>query len=285
MPLVALEQFRSFAASTTNYLTTERIFPNTLEALIFLLGGGTPPTKADFTRIQLKLGQGNKPIWDVTGSQINSLNLYEGRPSAATVLILPFANPRASRDEDKNLGCIDFGSLGIRQLSIEMTLNGTPVTPTCTPFALIGQPKQYGDGDPRNMLFRALLPTPLVFSGAVTRQPQLLNTSPNGGALLRRLHFFGAVVTSFEYKRRSTSVYEDIGAVMNAAFLDEYGHDPQANIYTYDAVYDDVEQRAWPQIEPAGNTVAQVPQQFLLTTSGAATVNVIADLYASLDSL
>lgn len=285
MPLIALEGFKSFAVSSTNFLNTNRIFPNTLEFLMFVLGGGTPPTKADFTRIQLKMGTANKPIWDITGSQINSLNLYDGRPSTATVLILPFSNPRASRDEDKNLGCVDFGQLGVRDLNIEMTLNGTPVTPTALPFAMVGNAKQYGDGDPRNLMFRALLTSTLVYSAAVTRQSQTINTNSNGGALLRRLHFFSAIVTSFEYKRRSVSVYEDITLAANNAILDEYNHDPQANIYTYDAVYDDIQQRAHTQVEASGESVAQIPQQFNTTTSGAGTVLTIADIYTSLDSL
>lgn len=284
MSKVVLEPFRNVSAAGTAYLQTTRIFPNTLEYIAIQLGGTVAPTKAQLTRIVVKLGSSTKPIWDITGAQLNTLNLYEGRPSTATVLILPFANPRARTIESQMIPALDMGAIGIRELSLEVTIAGG-TDPTLAAWAQVSPPKLFGDGAAENQLFRALLTTPLTFTGALNRFPQNIATAAQGGALLRRIHFFGAEVTSYELRRDGNAYHEDIPLAVNNAILDELGHDPQANVYTFDAIEDDNESKALAQVRNDQGGLSLIPTQHLITVSGAATIPTIADVVANINGL
>lgn len=284
MSRIVLEPFRNNGGVGTMYLQTTRIFPNTLEAIIIQLGGGVAPTKAQLSRIVVKLGSSTKPIWDISGAQLNSLNLYEGRPSTATVLVLPFTNTRARTVESQMIGGLDMGAIGIRELTLEVTVSGG-TTPTLTAWAEVAPPKLFGQGAPENQLFRALLATPLTFTGALNRFPQNIATASAGGALLRRLHFFGVEVTSYELRRDGIAYFEDTPVAVNNAYLDELGHDPQANIYTFDAIDDDNESKALAQVRADAGGLSLIPTQHLVTVSGAATIPTIADVFANINGL
>lgn len=281
---IALEPFRNVSAAGTAIMETTRIFPNTLEYIAVRLAGTVAPTKAQLTRIVVKLGQSTKPIWDITGSQLDSLNLYEGRPSTATVLVLPFSNSRARTVESQLIGALDMGANGIRQLLLEITIAGG-TAPALDAWAEVAPPKLFGENAPENLLFRALLTTPITFTAALTRFPQNISTAAAGGALLRRLHFFSSIVTAYELRRDGVAYHEDVPLAVNNAILDELGHDPQANIYTFDAIEDDNESKALAQVRRDAGGFALIPQQHLVTSSGAGTVPVIADVFANVNGL
>lgn len=289
MSRILLEPFRNIPSSTnsgTAYLQSVRPYPNTVEAIILQLGGTTPATKAEISRIQIKLGQSTKPIWDVTGAQLNSMNLYEGRPSTATVFVFPFSNPRARTVESQMIGALDMGAVGVRELSVELTLTrATYDSITLTTWAEVAPPKLFGQGAPENQLFRALLTTPLAFTGAQTRFPVVIASAANGGALLRRLHFFSSIVTSYELRRDGIAYFEDTPLAVNNAYLDELGHDPQSNIYTYDAIDDDNESKSLAQVRADQGGLSLIPTQHLVTVSGAGNVPVLADVFANINGL
>ncbi len=284
MSRILLEPFNNNGAVGTMYLKTTRIFPNTLEAIIILLGGTVAPTKAQLSRIVVKLGNSTKPIWDITGAQLNTVNLYEGRPSTATVLVLPFTNTRARTVESQMIGGVDFGAIGIREMTLEITVAGG-TAPALTAWAEVAPPKLFGEGAPENQLFRAILTTPLTFTGALSRFPQNIATASQGGALLRRLHFFGAEVTSFELRRDGNPYFEETPLAVNNAYLDELGHDPQADVYTFDAIDDDNESKALAQVRADKGGLSLIPTQYLITVSGAATIPTIADVFANINGL
>jgi len=284
MAKILLEAFRNVSAAGVASLQTTRLFPNREKFIAVQLGGGPAPTKAQLTRIQVKLGQSTKPIWDITGAQLLSINLYEGRPNTATVLVLPWANPRARTVESQMLGALDMGAIGVRELLLEITIAGG-VAPTLTAWAEVSPPKLFGEGAAENQLFRAILSTPLTFTAALARFPQTIATAAAGGALLRRLHFFAVEVTSYELRRDGVPYHEDVPIAVNNAILDELGHDPQANIYTFDAIEDDNESKALAQVRADQGGLSLIPQQHLVTTSGAATVPTIADVFANINGL
>lgn len=284
MAKIVLEAFRNVSAAGVASLQTTRLFPNTLEYIAVRLGGGTPPTKVQLTRIQVKLGQSTKPIWDITGAQLNAINLYEGRPNTATVLVLPWANPRARTVESQMIGALDMGAIGVRELLLEITIAGG-VTPALDAWAEVSPPKLFGEGASENQLFRAILTTPLTFTAALVRFPQNISTAAAGGALLRRIHFFGVEVISYELRRDGVPYHEDIPVAVNNAILDELGHDPQANTYTFDAIEDDNESKALAQVRVDQGGLSLIPQQHLVTSSAASTVPTIADVFANINGL
>lgn len=286
MAKIQLEPFQNVSAAGTAICTTSRIWPNTLEYIAITLGGGVAPTKAQISRLLVRLG--SKPIWDlgVSGGahQLATISLYEGRTATATVLILPFANWFARSIPEQYLGAIDFGQVGVRDLTMEVTLAGG-TTPTLSAIAEVAPPKVLDPAS--NVLFRALLRTPLSPAGAATFAPQLINYGQAGGALLRRIFFFSAVVTALEIKRDGLDILEQIPlALINAVESESFPHTPQSNVYCYDVVEDDIESKALTTIrkDSKGN-VSLIPQQILASVSGAATFDVVADVFANLNGL
>lgn len=281
MAKVQLEPFQNVSAAGTALMTTTRIWPNTLEYVAITLGGGTPPTKAQLTRVLLRLG--SKPIWDITGSEIASICAYENRTATATVLILPFANFDARNVSEQYLGAIDFGAVGVRDMTFEVTIAGG-VTPTLSAIAEVAPPKVLDPAS--NVLFRALLRNPIAPAAAATFLPLLLNYGQAGGALLRRLWFFSNLVTALEVKRDGLDVYEQIPLALNNAILTELQNLPQSNIFTYDLVEDRIESKALTTIrkDTKGN-VSLIPQQILASLSGAGAFDVVSDVFANLNGL
>lgn len=281
MAKIQLEPFQNVSAAGTGIMTTTRIWPNTLEYIVITLGGGVAPTKAQISRLLVRLG--SKPIWDITGSEIASICAYENRTATATILILPFSNFDARSIAEQYLGAIDFGAVGVRDMTLEITLAGG-TTPTLSAIAEVAPPKVLDPAS--NVLFRALLRNPIAPAAAATFLPLLLNYGQGGGALLRRLWFFSALVTALEIKRDGLDIYEQIPLATNNAILQELQNVPQANIFTYDLIEDRIESKALTTIrKDAKGNVSLIPQQVLASLSGGGAFDVVADVFANLNGL
>lgn len=284
MAKINLEPFNNVVTTGgVAIMTTTRIWPNTLEYIAITLGGGTPFTKANLTRIQIQLG--SKTIWDLSGAEIQSINSYEGRVATATVLMLPYSNWFARSIAEQYLGAIDFGQVGIRDMTIQITTAAAGVTPTISAIAEVAPPKVLDPAS--NVLFRALLRTNVTVANATTFSPFLINYGQAGGALLRRMFFFSALVTALEWKRDGLDILEQIPlALINAIQSESFFHTPQANIFTYDICEDDIESKALTTIRTdAKGNVSLIPQQTLVSNSGAGTYDVISDLFANVNGL
>jgi hypothetical protein len=299
MSRILLESFRNVTNAGVAYMTTTRVYPNTLEAVIIKLAdsnpANAPPTKSQISRVVIKLGSSTKPIWDVTGDELNALNRYEGRSDTQNVLTLPFSNIRARTVESQMIGALDFGEVGIREMTVEVTIAGG-TTPLLTAWAEVSPPKLFGKGATENLLFRALLRTPLTFNGALARFPQSIASAAQGGALLRRLHFFSPgysivqvpnsnIVTSYEMRRDGVAFHEDTPFDAQAGVLDEWGQNPLPNVYTFDAIMDDNESKALAQVRADQGGLSLIPVQHLITTNGGGTLDVIADVFANINGL
>lgn len=304
MSRIILEPWRNVPAAGVQgvmYMTTTRVYPNTLEALIIKFSDSaaqnTPITKNLISRIVVKLGSSTKPVWDLTGDELNAVNRYEGRSDTPNVLTLPFSNIRARTVESQMIGALDFGEVGIRELTVEITC--TPPAgsqPVVLAWGEVSPPKLFGKGAPENQLFRAILRTPITFNGALARFPQNVATAAQGGALLRRLHFFSAaytvaqapnsnIVTSYEMRRDGVAYHEDTPFDAQAAVLDEWGQNPLPNIYTFDAIMDDNESKALAQVRADAGGLSLIPVQHLLTVNGAGTIDAVADVFANINGL
>lgn len=279
---IELESWNNVSAAGVALLQSDKLYPNAVEYIATELGGTVAPLKSEISRIQIKLGTSSKPIWDVTGDQLNSINKYEGRPDTATVLLMPFTNPRAKTVEAEYQGALNLGALGIRRVQVELTIAGG-TAPTLRSWAEVSPPGVNTAKDAT--LFRALLTTPVPFSGALTRRAETVAVGQAGGAVLRRLFMFSAIVTSFQLDRDGVAYFEDIPLAVNNAILDEYGHDPQPDIYVFDAIEDDNESKALTSIRKDEGGISQIPQQYKFTTSGAGTVPVIADIHTTINGL
>lgn len=279
MAKIKLEAFENVGNNKTALCSTSRLWPNTLEYIALVLGGTF--TKANISQIKVRFG--TKIVWDITGAQLNSMNLFEGRPGTATVLILPFANSRARHLEQQYIGAPDFGALGIRKVDIEVSVSGATDPITLEAWAEVAPPKLLTPA--QNLLFRAMLRQPLAPNAALVDYPFAINYGQAGGSLLRRMHFFSALVTKLKIKRDGLDFFEDISLALNNAILDENGWDPQASIFTFNAAEDDNEMKSLTSIRNDGQGGSLVPQQILVTTSGAGAFDVVSDVFANLNAL
>lgn len=281
MAKILLEPFQNVVAAGQAQLTTQRIWPNTLEYIALILGG-TTFTKAMITNLQVRLGQ--KTVWYAVGADIQTLNSYEGRVATATLLTLPFANWFARTPKQQYLGAVDFGAIGVRDLTILVTIAGA-TAPTLTAYAEVAPPKTLDPAS--NLLFRAIIQTPLAPSGATVFQPFLINYGQAGGALLRRLLFVSNLVTAAEVKRDGLDIFEQIpSAVINAIQSESFPHAPQANTYMIDFEEDDIESKALTSVraDSKGN-ISLIPQLINLSHSGAGAYNCYADVLANINGL
>lgn len=282
MAKILLEPFQNVIGTGQAQLTTQRVWPNTLEYIALILGG-TTFTKAMISNLQVRLGQ--KTIWYTTGTDVQTMNSYEGRVATATLLILPFANWFARTPKQQYIGAVDFGQVGIRDLTILVTITGA-TAPTLIAYAEVAPPKTLDAAS--NLLFRAILQTPLAPSGATVFQPFLINYGQSGGALLRRLLFAQqTIVTAVEVKRDGLDIYEQIPvAVANAIESEMFPHTPQASNFVVDFIEDDIESKALTSVraDSSGN-ISLIPQLINISHSGAGAYNCYADVFANINGL
>lgn len=271
-----LEPFNGVAATGKAVMTTTNLLGNTFEQVALTLGGGSL-TKAMLSRIVVKLNQ--KPIWDLTGDQLNSINLYNAHPTIASMLSLYFSEPRATTRRAKLSGAIDT-SFGVNGLTFEVDIAGA-TTPTLAAQAKISPPLSQDRDDGIKALaplVRCLLPTPLPLTSAVTRAPQTINLGSVAGAIVKRLYIFHTNLTEVGFKRDGVDLVESLTVTENSFFLDELGHDPAAGLFVLDFIEDDDLDNALPTLRSNGSVANN---QLLVTTSGADTLTVIADVLAS----
>lgn len=276
MPRILLEPFENVGNTSQAVLTTERLWPNTLEQLILVMGGTF--TKAMISRIQIRFG--TKVIWDLTGNELTDLNEFEGRVQTATVLVLPFMNTRARTLAQQYLFAPDFKALGVRKVQIIVDIVGA-TSPTLAAYADIVAPGLLGGAG--NMVFRQILNTPLTPSAAVTDQPQQINFGQAKGARLRGLHFFSNLVTVLKIKRDGLDFFEGVPLATQNALLQEARWVPQSNVYSFVADEDDNSDKTLTSLRDDGAGGSLVPQQILMSTSGSGSFRVLADVLAGLD--
>jgi len=276
MPRIQLEPFENVGNTSVAVLTTERLWPNTLEQLVLVLGGTF--TKAMITRLQIRFG--TKTVWDLTGPELVDLNEFEGRVQTATVLTLPFMNTRARTLAQQYLFAPDFRALGVRKVQIIVDITGA-TSPTLACFADVVAPGLLAGAG--NSVFRQLLNTPLTPSAAVADQPQQLNYGQAKGARLRALHFYSALVTELKIKRDGLDFFEGIALATQNALLTEARWTPQTSVFSFVADEDDNTDKTLTSIRDDGAGGSLVPQQILMTTSGSGSFRAIADVLAGLD--
>lgn len=277
MPRIKLEPFENVGNNLTAVMTTEAIYPNTLEKLIVRLGGTF--TKANIANLLVKIG--TKTVMDLSGAQLTDLNEFEGRVQTATILTIPFANTRARTLAQQYLTAPDFGAIGARKLQILIAVSGATNPITLDAWADVVAPGLLSPSG--NRVFRQLLRTQLSPSAAVTDSPQPVNYGQAKGARLRRLHFFSALVTRVSIKRDGLQYFESIDLADNNAVLTEEGWVPQANVFTFTADEDDNADKTLTSIRNDAQGGSLVPQQILINTSGGGAFDAVADVIAGLD--
>lgn len=191
---------------------------------IQLVGSGTAiDLRTMVTRIVVRLNE--KIIYDLTGAQLNTINLFRGFSSVATSLRLDFIEPMAINYGTEMLGGLDT-SRGVASLDVEVTLAGAPADVKLESYRDVSpaQPKEVNDPG----LFLAMIPVtlPITAAGKFSFTPPF---GPARAHRVKRLHFFGSAVTALGIKKDSLHVFENIPVAVNDRYNTEFGRVPQAN--------------------------------------------------------
>lgn len=216
--------------TATNQVTPGR----TLENLRLKLGG-TALTKAMISQIKLKAN--GKVIVEGTGSDIDKINAYRGRATAAAFLDLMFADYSLNNEFDRMVGAFDT-SQGISNITSEITITGA-TAPVLTPILIESavQKDRSGAAAPYAPLISKLLRYP--FSQATGgRLPVNVPFGPQSGSIIKRLHVFHTGnMTGATVKEDGLVIHESVKAE-NEHEQTQQGRTPQANVYTLDFCVD-----------------------------------------------
>ena len=281
MDVVKVNPFTNVAASS---LATTQFIPDRNLAVyaIVLVLGGTFVVDTHITLVVVK--SGGKELFRITGARLQDINGYDGMASDVDHLIIPFADPTARTARGEHLGSLDM-TIYRDPLTIEVTI-GAATAPTLDAFALITPPKlQLGFGytPDEAQLHRALIESIIQTSAAVTRKAFGIGLGSEAGALIRKIVFFHATLTSLAVKRNGLDIFDDVDEALNDFIQqDVYARVTNAALYAWDPVVNGNQSEARTTVNPDG-TAANY--QILVTDSAADTITVLADVYSKLPLL
>lgn len=260
MILQAMPTFLPVAAGQKAILKVPK-FALTLTRLVLLIGGTF--TKAQMDMIRIKVG--SRTIWEVTGTDLDSINKYKGIYDNAFHLSLDFTDRDAPTIEGKEIGGIDMAQLS-DELYVEIDINGAAVAPTLSATAFFTPPQS-------NPLVKKILriATPTLAAG---RNDINFNAQ---GALLQRAYIkytgtdwtasANGNVSELRVRRDGLPIWEDVRCTLSRFIAQEYRKVPQSRYYIYDPIVDN---------NQSGAVVTQGVQSFqmqpLLTAGDTLTV-------------
>ena len=282
IPLKKLSQFPSVAASAISTLSLDELRGSSIHGII-LEQGGTSFTKAHMTEIKISIG-GKSVISGISGDQLQDINDYDGLSATSDYVAFWFGDPTARTVFGQHLTDLDLSYYDKASAVLEVTV-GAATAPTLQAYAVIGPPKDvmglnYSQMDVASI--RALIRTVATPSAAVTRQSYPIGLGSNAGANVRKICAFNSNLTSLEFKKNGISIHDDVSVALNTFLQAEFGRVAQSGLYVLDHVVDANQGKADPTVNKNGNPF---PMQVNLTTSGADTITVFADVRAPLQLL
>ena len=275
MDVIKLNPFPSVAANAVAALATDQLRGMSVHGLVFVQGG-TTFTKAHLTKIRIGAG-GKNFVNDMTGSQLQDLNDYDGFADTASHVFFWFGDPTARTIRGQHLGDLDL-SIHAGPLEIEAAI-GAATAPTLQVWAIVGPPKRemgLGFNDAEAATVRAFIRTVITESGAVSRKAVGLGLGSSAGSRIRKLGFFHANLSSVEYKKQGIVKHEDLADALNDAIQADMGRVPQAGLYVVDRIVDGNQGEAESTVRRDGSPWNQ---QVLLTTSAGDTITAFADVH------
>ena len=253
--------FQNVAASSVASLSLE--LGHTYHKILLKLGG-TTFTKALITRIAGKLN--GKIFYDVTGTQLDDINTYRNLNVDADYLMIDFTEPRAKSLYGQYIGALGTAS-GVSSLTLEITI-GAATAPTLESYSLCSPGQEL-------KLITGFIPYPLNF-GAAGKFGIELPHGPQNAFLLKRVHFFGSILTDMEVKRNGVVIWENMLPAVFEFFAEGYEKTKQTDHYVVDFVMNN-------DMSQVVNTAKAQTLQFYPTVSGAGVLNVIYEVHGFID--
>ena len=226
----------------------------------------------------------------ISATNLRLLEIYLTGVNNTGFLSILFTEPRASTKADQLLGAIDTFAAGVVDFTIEGDITGA-TTPFLSAWAVLRSPQSLQNMDgyrPDTAPFiRALIPTVLSPSAA-GEFPYDLNYGSRGESLIKRALFFATVMTGLRVKRDNIEIYGQAPVLTAmASYLQSiYGEAAQTNMTVFDELLDGHQSDALPTRTVISNGQArEAVYQWLVTVSGAGTINAYTDVYSTLDRL
>lgn len=246
---------------------------------IDLVYGGTTFGPSYMDRI--KVIANGEIIHDYSGSQLDTLNQYDGRAAAAGILRIPFDRYNLLQREQEeitalNTGVVDRNGVKISTLSVEIDIAAGAVAPTLSAFAEQSLARPMSN---QTHMINRIKKYTRTAGGAGTLNisdiPGGVSGSNPFAVALNRLFFFSGNVTGLVIKRDNFEVFNR-SATRNNAILTDGVRVPQANVFAFDTTENGY-----------GGDIMQLAGfqdvQYNLDMSGAATFDIIAEFFGALE--
>lgn len=238
--------------------------------------GGTSLTKAMLTAIRLYLN--GKMFWNVSGSEIDTINKFRSLTDNAAYLSLWFSNPRMQSNVERQIGAIDT-SQGVDQFSMEVDITGA-TAPTLAAWARLSPPSPKGDRFARAI--RSMLKITQT-PGAAGEYSLPVPLGSRAGAFIQANYFFHANATKLQVLRDGLNLLQE-GETGLLNFEDgeiDEQRTAQAGLVVYDPLHgSDAAEDMIPTVRRDGTPAAF---EYKLTLSAADTVKAVSDLITTID--
>jgi len=242
-----------------------------------LVYGGTTFDQGDATGIRVLID--GKTVWNITGTHLDLINNYRKLTDAsATKLTLWFADPTLNDQTQKQIGSIDTGAMGVREMSVEVDLSGT-TAPTLSAFALTSpsspKPDRFAN------VFRSVLKT--VHAPAAAGQFNLpVALGSRSGAFIAAVHFQHTYITSLAVKRDGRNHYDDLAVATIGQMNGQLKRAVQSGLVVFDpCALGDVED----MVSTVRGDSTPANFEFLPTVSQADTVNAYSEIITTLERI
>ncbi len=259
---VVVNPFTGVAANSKATAKWNNLLGYSVDRVILTLGGTF--TKAQMTSIKI-LANG-KPIFDDTGSRVDTRMQHRGITANASYLTLDFSELRSKTIIGQGVGSLDTVSSGIRDLACEIDIGGA-TNPTLTALAQVSAAPQ------ADKTYAGLIAKVMNFTQGFSAAGEFPIDVPYGraaGALIKRVHFFGATVTGARVKKNGIEVWNR-GDALNDYILTENQRTPQANVVTIDFLEEG-------NLSKAHNAANASTHEWFVTVNGAGNVIVVCEL-------
>ena len=264
---VILDPFQNVVATGVAVCDLNKFLGSVLEKLTLTLGGTF--TKSMITYLALKAN--GKIIFESSGTNLDTANMYNGASSDATILKIDFMDRKAITPNARQAGAIDLSvGSGITSFRLEVTISGA-TAPTLVGFADVSPPTS----DPAEAGIRGLIMRKhrisYVAAAAGTFAIPIPHLDPaGGGSAYRRIFLYSANCTGFKTVREGIAEHE-LTKLQNEAAQKDNFKVPQANLVVFDPVQDfQMQGRIWDTRPAVGVRSAQ----FLATFSAGETITI-----------
>jgi hypothetical protein len=247
---------------------------------IILKLGGTTFTKSLIAQIKIRLG--GKVIWDLTGSQLDVIDLFMGQTANAAYLLIPFSDFNARTTYGESIGAIDT-SLPYSGFAMEVSI-GAATAPTLEAWSLTTKEKVVQEAWQRP-LFRCMVPaTHSIGAAGGFNLPIPLGS--DSGAFIKRIHNFHANITEFSVKMNGSDIQDQGENGVIQFFQNNLTRVTQAGHLAFDPTVLDNQANAIPTVRSIENGLKRRNNfEFKATLSGADTIVTVSELYADIESV